>query len=166
MQLLTIVFPKLEELSKEGEYGREKLNQYTRYLTVPLAIFQSIGMIAILRSQNPPIITSNNFLSLAAMIITMVSGTILLMWFGELISEFGIGNGISLLIFAGIVGRLPVSLFQTISVAETFDPMNLIIFMVMAVLVIAGIVMVNEATRKITISYARRLRGQKGSGEY
>ncbi|MGI5828297.1 MAG: preprotein translocase subunit SecY [Patescibacteria group bacterium] len=165
MQLLTMVVPRLEELSKEGDYGREKMNQYTRFLTIPLAIFQSLGMIAILRSQqNPPIITDTNPLGMVAMVITMTTGTILLMWLGELITEFGIGNGISLLIFAGIVGRLPISLFQTLSVAETFDPMNILIFAAMAVLVIAGIVMVNEATRKIPISYARRMRGQKGIG--
>ncbi|NMC35606.1 preprotein translocase subunit SecY [Candidatus Beckwithbacteria bacterium] len=164
LNLLTIVIPKLEELSKEGDYGREKINMYTRFLTIPLAIFQSISMIAILRSQQPPIITQINPIGITAMVITMVAGTVLLMWLGELITEFGIGNGISLLIFAGIVGRLPVSLFQTLSVAETFNFMNIVIFAAMAILVIAGIVVVNEATRKITISYARRIRGQSGIG--
>lgn len=164
VQLLTVVIPKLEELSKEGEYGREKINQYTRFLTVPLAVFQSFGMIAILKQQNPPIITSSDPVSLIAMIITMVTGTIFLMWLGELITEFGIGNGISLIIFGGIVGRIPVTIFQTLAVAETFNPMNIVIFAAMAIGVISGIVIVNEATRKITISYARRIRGEGNVG--
>src|SRR3989304_1695635 len=110
LQLLTIVFPKLEELSKEGEYGREKINQYTRFLTVPLAAVQSIGMFALLRNQG--IVASVNPLTLIGMGATMATGTIFVMWLGELITEYGIGNGISLLIFAGIVGRMPVALGQ------------------------------------------------------
>jgi preprotein translocase subunit SecY len=165
IQLLTVVIPKLEELQKEGDYGREKLNQYTRIITVPLAVFQAFGMIAILKQQtNPPIITDSSLLSMLTMIVTMTTGTLLLMWFGELITEFGIGNGTSLIIFAGIVGRLPITLFQTLTVAETFNLMNILIFAVMAVAVIAGIVIVNEATRKISISYARRARGQQVAG--
>ena len=160
LQLLTFVVPKLEELSKEGDYGREKINQYTRLLTIPLALFQSLGMITILSRQDPPIISDLNPISIGAMVITVIAGTMLVMWLGELISEFGVGNGISLLIFAGIVGRLPVTTFRTLSIAETFDPMNIIIFAVMALGVIVGIIVINEASRKISISYARRLRGQ------
>ncbi len=160
MQLLTIVIPKLTELSKEGDYGRQKINQYTRFLTIPLAIIQAIGMIAILRSQQtPPIITDNNPLNIISMIITMVSGSILLLWFGELITEFGIGNGSSLIIFAGIVARFPVSFLQTLTVAETFDPINLIIFALVMIIVIAGVVFINQASREITVAYARRARG-------
>src|SRR4030065_2635034 len=110
-QLLTMIIPRLEELSKEGEYGREKINQYTRILTVPLAVVQSLGMYALLKNQQ--IITSLSPLSLISLVITMVAGTIFLMWLGELISEYGIGNGISMLIFAGIVARYPVELGQT-----------------------------------------------------
>jgi preprotein translocase subunit SecY len=161
-QLLTIVIPQLEELSKEGDYGREKINQYTRFATIPLAIFQSLGMISILRQQN--IIIDVSPFSMIAMVITMVTGTVFLMWLGELITEFGIGNGISLLIFAGIVARLPISFFQTASIADTLNPMNILIFSVMSIGVIAGIVMVNEATRKISVSYARRIRGGSGVG--
>ncbi len=159
LQLLTMVVPKLEELSKEGEYGRQVINQYTRLLTVPLAMVQSLGMIAILRQQQ--ITLNNDLISLVGMVITMVAGTILLMWLGELISEYGIGNGISVLIFAGIVGRYPVSFFQTLFIAETLQFTNLIIFLVMSLLVIAGICFVNEARRQITISYARRIRGNR-----
>ncbi len=164
LQLLMMVFPKLEELSKEGAYGREQINQYTRLLTVPLAVVQSIGIITILRQQTPPIINNLDVVSLVAMILTMTAGTIVVMWLGELITEYGIGNGISLLIFAGIVGRLPITFFQTLSVAETFDPMNLIVFVAMSIMVVAGIAYVNEATRQIPISYARRIRSGKNVG--
>ncbi|MFC1711320.1 preprotein translocase subunit SecY [Patescibacteria group bacterium] len=162
LQLLTMVIPKLEELSKEGEMGREKINQYTRILTIPLAAFQSFGLIAILKRQD--IIGQLQPLSLITIILTMTAGCLLLMWFGELISQYGIGNGISVLIFAGIVGRMPVSFAQTFSIAETINFFNLIVFVVMAVAVIAAICFVDQASRKITISYARRVRGKKMYG--
>src|SRR3989344_3827861 len=117
MQLLQMVIPKLEQMAKEGEAEREKMNQYTRYLTVPLAAIQGFGMYVLLK--NSQIITSITPLTLLRMVITMTAGTILLMWLGELITEKGIGNGISMVIFAGIVARLPIGLFQTASV---FDP--------------------------------------------
>src|SRR5687768_1546523 len=111
LQLLTLVLPKLEALSKEGEYGRQKINQYTRFLTVPLAVFQAIGMYALLRSQS--IIGDLTPVALVSMIVTMVAGTIFLMWLGEIISEYGLGNGISLLIFAGIVVQIPALFGRT-----------------------------------------------------
>jgi preprotein translocase subunit SecY len=162
LQLLTIVFPKLEELQKEGEYGREKINQYTRLITVPLATVQAIGMIALLRNQN--IISTLNPLALITMVVTMTAGTILAMWFGEMITEYGIGNGISLLIFAGIVGRLPVALGQAATTVTAEGVTNIIIFAVLAILVIAATVFVNEAVRRITVHYARRIRGNKVYG--
>src|SRR4030042_6024494 len=158
-QLLTIVIPQLEALSKEGEYGREKINQYTRILTVPLAMVQSLGMYALLKNQQ--IITSLSPLSLISLVITMVAGTIFLMWLGELISEHGIGNGISMIIFAGIVTRFPVTFGQTLSVFEPGNLFNLIIFLSMALAVIVAIIVVDEASRKIRIQYARRMRGRK-----
>jgi len=158
-QLLTMVIPKLEELSKEGEYGRQKINQYTRILTVPLAAVQSLGMYALLRNQQ--IIIGLSPLSLVGMVVTMVAGTIFLMWLGELISEYGIGNGISMLIFAGIVSRYPVQIGQTIAVFEPENLFNLAVFLTMAIAVIAAIVIVDEASRKIRIQYARRIRGRK-----
>ncbi|MCX6725877.1 MAG: preprotein translocase subunit SecY [Candidatus Shapirobacteria bacterium] len=161
-QLLTMVVPSLEALQKEGEYGRKKINQYTRILTVPLAALQSFGMYALLRNQK--IIIDLNFINIIALIVTMTAGTLFLMWLGELISEKGIGNGISMLIFAGIVGRLPVSLGQTLSVFNPENFFNLIIFIVMSLGVVAGIVYINEAARKIRIQYARRISGQKMYG--
>src|SRR3972149_6312742 len=114
IQLLTAIFPQLEKLSKEGEYGRHKINQYTRFLTAPLTIVQSIGIFVLLKNQN--IVGDLAPLEFFSFIFTMVAGTFILVWFGELISEYGLGNGISLLIFAGIVGRIPVVLGRTVAV--------------------------------------------------
>lgn len=161
-QLLTMVFPKLEALQKEGEYGREKINQYTRMLTVPLAVVQSIGMIALLKSQQ--IIGSPSVLQTVAMVLTMTAGTVFLMWLGELLTEKGIGNGISLLIFAGIVGRLPVAFSQTAATVGTTNFFNLITFLILALVVIASIVFIDEAIRKVKIEYARRIYGGKMYG--
>ncbi len=159
LQLLTLVFPKLEALSKEGESGQKKINQYTRLLTVPLAILQAIGMFALLRSQNIiPNLAPINFVSF---LLTMTAGTMLLVWLGELISEKGVGNGISLLIFAGIVGRIPVVFGQTISTTNASNISNIITFLGIGILVIASIVIINEATRQITVYYAKRVRGNK-----
>lgn len=162
MQLGTLVFPKLEELQKEGESGRKKINQYTRYLTVPLAAIQAVGMFALLKSQG--IIFLQNPLEIASFILTMTAGTMLLVWLGELITEKGVGNGISILIFAGIVGRLPVLLGQTVTTASSQNLFNILAFSVMGIAVVASIVIVNEATRKIVINYARRVRGNKMYG--
>ncbi len=162
LQLFTIVFPRLEELSKEGEYGREKINQYTRFITVPLAAVQSVGMIALLRNQG--IIATLSPLALVTMVVTMTAGTLLAMWFGEMITEYGIGNGISLLIFAGIVGRLPVALGQLAATATAEQVTSMILFGVLAIFVIAATVFVNEATRRISVQYARRVRGNKVYG--
>ncbi len=161
-QLLTMVIPQLEELSKEGEYGRQKINQYTRILTVPLAAVQSFGMYALLKNQQ--IIGTLSLLELVSMVVTMVAGTIFLMWLGELISEYGIGNGISMLIFAGIVARYPVQIGQTVAIFDPTGLFNLIVFLVMALSVITAIVVIDESSRKIRIQYARRVRGRKVYG--
>ena len=163
-QLATIIFPKLEELSKEGEFGRERINQYTRFLTIPIAALQSIGMVALLTKQQ--IINLAQPWDGVNIVITMIAGTVLLMWLGELLTEYGIGNGISLLILAGIVGRLPISLMQTTAVIQVFSLINIAVFILMSVMVIAGIIYVNEATRQITVRYARRIRsGSQASGQ-
>ncbi len=162
LQLLTIMFPKLEELQKEGEFGREKINQYTRFLTVPLAAMQAIGMYMLLRNQG--IVGALDPLTLISIVLTMTAGTLFVMWIGELITEFGVGNGISLLIFAGIVGRLPVTVFQTASVFQPEQLTNMMLFAVVALVVIAGTVFMNEAVRRIPVHYARRIRGNKMYG--
>lgn len=162
LQLLQIVFPRLEELQKEGDYGREKINQYTRMLTVPLAALQAIGMYALLKNQG--IMTHGDPLTIATIIVTMVAGTVFVMWLGELITEYGIGNGISLLIFVGIVGRLPVVLGQSLVSATAESFMNMTILAGVGILVIAATVYVNEAVRRIPVQYARRVRGNKVYG--
>lgn len=162
LQLLTLVLPSLEALSKEGEAGRQKINQYTRMLTVPLACLQAFGMYALLRSQN--IISTLSPLLLLSFIVTMTAGTMLLVWLGELLSEKGIGNGISILIFAGIVGRLPVVLGQTITTTTAENLFNMATFIGIGLVVVAAIVTMNEATRRITIYYAKRVRGNKMYG--
>jgi len=161
-QLLTMIIPRLEELSKEGESGRELINQYTRILTVPLSILQAFGMYMLLRNQS--IIESLGPLPLIGLVITMATGTMVLMWFGELITEYGIGNGISMLIFAGIIGRLPISLVQTAAISQNTNVFNLSTFAAIAIIVIAGIVFINEAVRKVTVQYAKRIRGSRMYG--
>ncbi|KKR30307.1 preprotein translocase subunit SecY [Candidatus Woesebacteria bacterium RIFCSPHIGHO2_01_FULL_39_32] len=155
MQLLTYVVPRLEELSKEGEYGQERINQYTRFLTVPLAALQGFGMYTLLRSQ--AIIPQLNPLSLAALVLTMTAGSMLSVWLGELITEYGVGNGISFLIFAGIVARLPVTLGQSVAVITAADIFKVGIFLLLSVAIVGLIVFMNEATRQIPVTYARRV---------
>lgn len=161
-QLLTMISPKLEALSKEGEMGRQMINQYTRYLTVPLAILQAIGMFVLLKNQG--IINQTGPIQTTAIIVGMTAGTIFLMWIGELITEYGIGNGISLLIFAGIVSRIPIVFTQTVSVVDQTQVINILIFAGLAVLTVAGVVFINEGRRQITVQYARRfVMGKEGS---
>jgi len=162
MQLMQMVHPKLEELSKEGASGQEQINQYTRLLTVPLAMLQSFAMYSLLKSASLIAVTSP--LTLISLLLTMTAGSILLMWLGENLTEYGIGNGISMIIFAGIVGRIPLTLAQTTSIAETIAFSGLLVFAVMAAVVIYGIVFMDEARRKITVEYSRRIRGARQVG--
>lgn len=155
IQLMTYVIPQLEELSKEGEFGREKINQYTRFLTVPLAAMQAFGMYTLLRGQ--AVIPTLSIISLIALITTMTAGTMLSVWLGELITEYGISNGISFLIFAGIVARLPVVLGQSVAVVSAEDLMKVGIFVALSAVIVGLIVFMNEATRQIPVNYARRV---------
>lgn len=162
MQLMTMVVPKLEELQKEGETGQNVINQYTRMLTVPLAIMQSAAMFMLLKNSN--LVTATDPLSLLALLTTLAAGSIFLMWIGENLTEYGLGNGISLLIFAGIVGRLPVTFLQTSSIAATINPANIIAYIILGLVVIYSIVAIDEAKRRIPVSYSRRIRGGKDVG--
>lgn len=162
LQLCTMVFPKLEALSKEGESGRQKINQYTRFLTVPLAAVQAVGMFALLKSQG--ILAQTSPIEVLTFIATMTAGTMLLVWLGEMITERGVGNGISVLIFAGIVSRLPVTFTQTSTTTNASNLFNLAIALGMGLLVIGSIVVVNEATRQISVYYAKRVKGNKMYG--
>ncbi|PJE57902.1 MAG: preprotein translocase subunit SecY [Candidatus Portnoybacteria bacterium CG10_big_fil_rev_8_21_14_0_10_36_7] len=163
MQLLTMIFPKLEALYKEeGEAGRQKFNQYSRLLTVPLAILQSFGMIKLLQSSQ--VIGYLTVFQLLVAISAICGGTIFIMWLGELISEKGIGNGVSLLIFAGIVSRLPATFNQTIATWNPAKVPSYIGFALLAVLVVAAVVLITEGRRNIPVSYAKRIRGSKMYG--
>ena len=158
MQLLTMIFPSLKALyHEEGEAGRQKFNQYSRYLTVPLAVIQAYGLLLLLQRQNVVLnLTSFNFVTNIAII---TAGSVFLMWLGELISEKGIGNGISLLIFAGIIARMPSLVGQ---LGATYDPSKIptyIVFIISAFFIIAGVVLINEGERIVPISYAKRVRG-------
>ena len=158
IQLLTVVFPNLERLAKEeGEQGREQLNAYTRLLTIPIAIVQGFGMYTLLRGQG--IIPTLDVLPLLTLILTLCAGTMLLMWMGELVTQYGVGNGVSVLIFAGIVGRLPVVLSQQVFGAVELDFAMLAIVGGVTLMMIAAIVYISEGVRKIPVAYARRVRG-------
>ncbi|MCH8820971.1 preprotein translocase subunit SecY [Patescibacteria group bacterium] len=164
MQLLGVTIPKLEELQKEGEYGRQKITQYTRYLTVPLALVQSYGIITLIRRNSPELLGDLSSLNLLTIILTMTAGALLLMWFGELITESGIGNGISILIFSGIIARLPVNFGQT---AQIFNPQNINLFIALIFLglvVIVAAILISEGQRRVLIQYARRVRGNRQYG--
>lgn len=166
MQLLTVIVPRLEALQKEGERGQFKINQYTRYLTVPLALIEAYGFIILLSrsSGGEPIITNLNPFFILSAAITMTAGTILLMWFGELISEKGIGNGISLIIFSGIIARVPQVVQETFVLFEPSKIFTVIGFAIAAILIIFGIVIITEGQRNIPVTYAKRVRGTRMYG--
>ena len=163
-QLLIMIIPKLEELSKEGEAGRQKINQWTRMLSVPLAFLNSYGMIVLLQRSNANILINFTPMKLFTTMITVTCGTIFLMWLGELISEKKVGNGISLIIFSGIVARIPQILQQTFQSYDTQQLINVITFGLIAVLTTAAVVFITEAQRNIPVSYAKRVRGMKMYG--
>lgn len=157
MQLLALVIPQMAELQKEGEYGRAKINQYTRIATIPLAIIQSVGMYGILHTQN--IISTASPLTLVALVASMVAGTMIMIFLGELINQYGIGNGISVIIFAGIISRLPIGIYQTLSLTDFSNPQNmfnLLIFVAVAIGLVLAIVTVEEAILRIPVHYAKR----------
>ena len=165
IQLLTMIVPRLEEISKDGEAGHRRINQYTRYLTVPLAILQAYGFIAILRGQaGGKLIGQLDPWQLTISLLTVTAGTIFLMWLGELISEKKVGNGISLLIFAGIVAAIPQQLQQLIATFDMTQLFNVIAFVLVALITIIGVVVVTEAQRNIPVNYARMMRGPHSLG--
>ncbi|WKZ25231.1 MAG: preprotein translocase subunit SecY [bacterium] len=163
-QILGYVVPQLEELQKEGEYGQEKINQYTRMLTVPLAIMQSFGMYALLKSQS--IIGNLDVFQLIFLCLTMTAGTMLAVWLGDIITEYAFKSGISFLIFVGIISRMPVVVGQTLSTFRSEDTLKYIIFGLIALTVMGLIVFVNEAIRRIPISYAKAVSSFKQTASY
>ena len=166
MQMMTAVIPSLEQLKKEGESGRRKITQYTRYGTVVLATFQALGIAIALESQTAGgmnVVIAAGLGFKITTVITLVSGTMFLVWLGEQVTERGIGNGISLIIFAGIVAGLPAALGGTLELARTgtFSPIGVLLLLVGALAVTAFVVFVERGQRRITVNYAQRQRGRK-----
>jgi preprotein translocase subunit SecY len=162
-QLLTMIFPQLEELYKEeGESGRQKFNQYSRIATVPLAALQGYSMLMLFERRGVIDVLGPDLL--LASVLAITASTMLLMWLGELISEKGIGEGVSLLIFAGIAADFPNNLFQILINWNASQLKSYILFFIMALVIIMGVVIVNEGRRNIPISYAKRVRGNKVYG--
>jgi preprotein translocase subunit SecY len=159
MQLMTGVIPSLQALSREGEHGRQQLNRYTRYLTVPMALLQSFGILSALSAKD--VIIGGFGLGMASswvQMITMTAGAVLLMWLGELITEKGIGNGISFIIFAGIVSRAPAGV---LAVIQQPSPRDIVLFAILAIVAVAVIIYIQEGQRRIPIQYASRVRGRR-----
>ena len=162
MQLMTVAVPRLQELAKEGETGQAKITQYTRFFTLALALVQSLAMLLFFRNGQlfPGILTEATVLDSYLIVITLTAGTMLIMWLGELISQRGLGNGISLIISAAILSQAP-SAVQ--SLFESGNVLTMVILGLLAVLIIAGIVFVNEGQRRIPITYAKRQVGRRMS---
>jgi len=155
MQLMTVVSLRLKELSKEGEQGRKRITRYTRWLTVALAALQAYGYTVLFTSQG--VLSSPSAGTVLSIIITLTAGSIILMWLGELITEYGVGNGVSLVIFSGIIGRLPGALYTYGSTGGTGHILQLIVMAVVAISVTAFIIEVQQAQRKIPIQSAQRV---------
>ena len=163
MQLLTMIFPKLKEMyHEEGEAGRAKFTQYSRLLTVPLALIQGGGFLLLLEKSG--VVTHLGMLGMLTNILVIVAGSVLLTWIGELMTEFGIGNGTSLIIFAGIVARIPSLVSQSLLTFSAGQIPLYLAFAVVALLIVLGVVIVTEAERPIPVTYAKRVRGNKVYG--
>ncbi|GAB2647485.1 preprotein translocase subunit SecY [Gordonia jinhuaensis] len=174
VQLLTVVIPRFEQLRKEGQAGQAKMTQYTRYLTVALALLQSTGIVALadrgdlLRdcSTGDQILRDQSIFGLTIIVLTMTAGAMVVMWFGELITERGIGNGMSLLIFAGIAARLPAEGKQ---ILDSRGALVFSLVLLAALIIIAGVVFIEQGQRRIPVQYAKRMVGRKmygGSSTY
>jgi preprotein translocase subunit SecY len=162
-QLLAMVVPKLEEMQKE-ESGQKKINSWTRWLTVPLAALQAYSMISLLNNSNRNILGDTSILDMMIMVTVITAGTILLMWIGELISEKKIGNGISILIFTGIVSSLPSHVQQLFLTFDQTQLVTLLGFALVAIVTVVGVVIINEGQRNIPVQYARQVRGSRAFG--
>jgi len=162
-QLLTMIFPAFEKMYKEeGQAGRQKFNQYCRIASIPLAMIQGYSMLFFLKAQN--VITTFDLPTIIAAVLAITAGSTVMMWLGELVSEKGIGNGVSLLIFAGIVAAFPSSIQQMFLAFDQSQIFSYILFFVSSLLIIAGVVMISEGRRNIPVSYAKRVRGNKMYG--
>nr|WP_306482476.1 preprotein translocase subunit SecY [Corynebacterium riegelii] len=167
VQLLTVVIPKFEELKKEGQAGQAKMTQYTRYLTVALALLQSAGIVALadreqlLGSGIPVLVEDRTAWTLIMMIIVMTAGAVLIMWLGEIITEKGVGNGMSLLIFAGIATRIPI---EGVTIWEQSGPLTFFLVLGAMILLVVGIIFIEQGQRRIPVQYAKRMVGRRQYG--
>ena len=170
MQLMVPVIPKLQEIANEGESGRNKLNQWTHYLTVPMAFLQAFGTVQFINATTQqPVITNFGFdkdpLATFALLVSMTAGTLLLIWIGELITQQGVGNGISLIIFGGIVASLPQATWRAVATRQDVQAyLPLVVFVVLGLATTYAIVFVYEGQRRIPVQYAKRLRGNRWYG--
>jgi len=162
-QLLTVIVPSLEAMSKDTQ-GQHKISQYTRILTIPLAALQGYGYITLLQRQSGDLLGALTSFQWFSALLTIIAGTVFLMWIGELISEKKIGNGISLLIFAGIVSAVPTKIQQVLSVFDSSQIISLIIFIAIAIVTIAVVVVITEGQRNVPVSYAKQIRGNRMYG--
>lgn len=162
-QLLAMIVPQIEELQKEGEQGQRKINQWTRLLTVPLAVIQSFALIGLLQQSQVQILTNTDPFHIATIIFALTGGTMFLTWIGELMSEKKVGNGISLLIFAGILAEVPNLISQFAATYDSSQLFTVIVYILALVLMLLGIVYVNEGQRNIPVQYARQARGMSSS---
>jgi len=162
-QLLGMIVPTIEEMQKE-EAGRQKINMWTRWLTVPLAIMQSYGMVTLLSRSSANLLGDIGMFDFSVMILTITAGSIFLMWIGELITEKNVGNGISLLIFAGIIASLPTMVQQVIVTFDQTQLFTLIGFAIIAIITVVSVVIINEGQRNIPVQYARQVRGNRTFG--
>jgi preprotein translocase subunit SecY len=157
MQLMTVVSVRLKELSKEGEAGRKKITRYTRWLTVPLAMLQAFGYLALFTNPSVGIITNPTAATEISIILTLTAGTVIAMWLGELITEYGVGNGVSLIIFVGIIGRLPAAIVGYGGTGGASHIIQIVVMAIIAVSVTAGVIEVQQAQRKIPVQSAQRV---------
>ena len=161
MQLMTVVSVRLKELSKEGEIGRKKITRYTRWLTVPLAMLQAFGYLALFTNpsvtKDGAILASPTGATEIGIILTLTAGTIIAMWLGELITEYGVGNGVSLIIFVGIIGRLPAAIVGYGGTGGTAHIVQIVVMALIAVAVTAGVIEVQQAQRKVPVQSAQRV---------
>lgn len=165
LQLMVMIVPKLEALSKEGEYGQQKINQYTRILTVPLSFIQAYSYIKLLSNQSGGQLLANmTIYQMLTTIVIITAGTMFLVWLGELITEKHVGNGVSLIIFAGIVARVPASIRNTFVSFDNTMVLNLLIFIAIGLITIAAVVLMTEGQRNIPVSYARHMVGTRSVG--
>ena len=164
MQLLTMIFPSMKEMyQEEGQAGRRKFAQYSRILSVPLAMLQAFGFLALLQKQGV-VVAGLGTLGQVTNVFIITAGSVLLMWIGELINEYGIGNGVSLIIFSGIVSRIPTTASQLFYQFDLSQIPLYLAFLVVAVVIIAAVVVITEAERPIPVTYAKRVRGLKVYG--